>query len=122
MELLSLTVLGSMMLIVATIVSFTYGQQLNDQKTASGGRELCIFLGREINTAASFGNGYARSFTLPLVASQFSYSVELVNDQRRVFVSWEKGGCFKPLLANVSGSLMPGGNSLKFENGIVVLN
>ena len=122
MELLSLTVLGGLVLITATIISFTYGQQLNSLKTSSGGRELCLFFSREINTAASFGNGYARSFTIPLVASQFPYAVDFDNEQHRVFVSWNNGGCAKPLLASVIGSLRTGVNSLKFENGSVVLN
>jgi len=122
MELLSLTVLGGLVLIVATIISFTYSQQATAQKTASGGQDLCGFLAREINTAASFGDGYARSFTLPVFTNEFSYSVEFVNEERRVFVSWNNGGCFKPLVASVTGSLKAGVNSLQFENGGVVLN
>ena len=122
-ELLSLVALGGIVLAGVTVISFVYSQQLNAQKSFTGGNELCLFLASEINTAASFGEGFERSFILPFSATQFSFLVEFNNAERKVFVFWEGGGCSKPLLSEVSGSLnFQGSNFLRFNNGVVVLN
>lgn len=121
-EMLSLVVLSAAVLAVVSVVAYSYTQQLNSQKTLFGGRELCTFLAREANTAASFGEGFQRSFDLPSASAQFSYTVQFVNSERRVWVNWSGGSCSNPLLANVTGALHSGHNSLKFQDGQVVLN
>lgn len=121
-ELLSLAVIAGAVLVIVTIVSYSYSQQLTEQKMLFGGRELCSFISRESNSAASFGNGFERSFDMPAVVLDFNYNVAFNNQERRVYVWWESGNCSSPLLANVTGVLRPDHNSLKFNDGVVVLN
>ncbi|MEM4255373.1 MAG: hypothetical protein QXR53_03520 [Candidatus Norongarragalinales archaeon] len=121
-ELLSLVGILSLVLVLVVVLSFVISQQLNTQKTSSGGADLCVFLATEVNTAASLGEGYERSFVMPFVYTQFPYSIEFDNNERRVGVSWSGGGCSTPLLANVSGAVSQGPNFMRFENGVVVLN
>ncbi len=121
-ELLSLVSILAVVLVLVVVLSFVISQQLYTQKATSGGEDLCVFLATEINTAASFGGGYERSFAMPFVYTQFPYSIQFDNSERRVAVNWTEGGCSQPLLANVSGAIAQGSNFVRFANGVVLLN
>jgi len=122
MELLSLVSILALVLVLVVVLSFVISQQLNTQKASLGGEDLCIFLANEVNTAASFGEGYERSFNMPFAYLQFDYSVSFENSGRRVSVSWDQGSCSMPLLSNVSGTPGQGSNFVRFANGVVVFN
>ena len=122
MELLSLVSILGLVLVLVVVLSFVISQQLVTQKASLGGEDLCTFLANEVNTAASFGEGYERTFTMPFAYTQFDYSIAFQNSERRISVAWADGGCSMPLLSDVSGSPGAGSNFVRSENGVVVLN
>ena len=122
LEFMAMAAVAGMVLAIAAVIAFDYASYAEAEKRTVSGDGLCLLLGREVNVAAAVGQGYERAFYLPLSMVQFEYVVSFDNDERRVEVGWQGGGCFQPLLVNVSGVLAPGWNRLQVQNGVVVLN
>lgn len=119
-EWMAFTAFSLMVFLVATAISFMYWRDLQNQQASYGGSSLCQRLMQEINAAAFFGQGYVRSFELSFDAA--AYQVVFNNAERRLYLVWTSGSCSRPLLANVTGTVLSGLNLMRVENTTVVLN
>ncbi|GEM_PF-5992062 len=118
-EWIAFTAFSLLVFLVATAVSFTYWRDVQNLQASHAGVSLCQQLAHELNTAVSFGSGFARSFELSL---PLAVEMEFNNLERRLYVTWSAGGCSRPLLANVTGRARDGLNFIRVDNVTVVLN
>jgi hypothetical protein len=77
----------------------------------------------EINIASGVGDGYSHVFTIPEhLAGTVNYTVEVLNNERKVYVFRGNSSYAAPVLAsNISGSIRRGVNYIRNEDGVVMI-
>lgn len=82
------------------------------------------FIEREVNSAVRFGDGYSRNFTLPQEFSRQEYRVEIDynGEGSLIRVWWGDSVESRRLIAtDITGELEPGQNTIKNQDGTIVL-
>lgn len=83
--------------------------------------DIANFAYREIETAKSVSDGYARIFSMPQTVNGVSYNISII-DNRELIVDYLGQEHIKFLPANVTGSIMKGINKISKGNGMIFIN
>lgn len=83
--------------------------------------DIAEFAYREIETAKSVNDGYARTFAMPQTVNGINYSISII-DNRELTVSYLGYEHVKFLPSNITGNIAKGSNKISKNNGVVLIN
>jgi hypothetical protein len=110
----------ALMLIIVYIVTAGQRSEVATQSSLTEGWNLCARIASEVNTAVGVGNGYERSFYLPLDVNGESYDVSVYAQEQAVTVEWSGFACRASVLTSqLTGVPHAGLNKVK-NNGNVI--
>ena len=97
-------------------------REINQVTLFDNAQSIADEIADEINIAARF-EGYYREFQLPEnLINGYNYSVVFHKELRLVEVKWNGNSAMSTLVTeNITGNVSRGHNSLKNENGVIVI-
>lgn len=110
--------------IVITIIERDRNTMIYNQWIEMDGKRVAEVISTEVNVAVAVGRGYSHTFSLPEhLASNAPYSVLVTGTSQYVEVTWSSGYYMMPIItANVTGTPKAGYNTIRNEDGRVIIN
>ena len=112
-----------MLLVIVGFVAVTSSKviEANDEGNRKIAESIADFAYREIETAKTVNDGYARTFVMPQNVNGVDYSVSIV-DNRELVVNYLGNEYVKFLPSNVTGNVSIGLNKITKTNGVIYIN
>ena len=112
-----------MMFVILGFFSVTSSKTLEAREESNKQitEDIANFVYREIDTAKSVNDGYARTFDMPQAINGINYSISIV-DNRELTVNYLSYEYVKFLPSNVTGNAIKGANKISKINGVIFIN
>lgn len=111
-----------MLLVIVGFVAVTSSKviEANDEANRKIAEDIANLAYREIETAKSVSDGYARTFVMPQAVNGIDYTMNIV-DNRELSVIYLGNEYVTFLPFNVSGNISSGVNQITKSNGVIYL-
>ena len=112
-----------MLLVIVGFFAVASSKALDSREGANQkiAQDIAEFAYREIETAKSVNDGYARTFAMPQAINGVNYSISII-DNRELIADYLGHEYIKFLPSNVTGNIIKGNNKISKSNGIIFVN